>query len=287
MIDPTEPRTTFSLRPNRIMRSRLGILLVTVCSLFPLPAHAAARSAARRAEAVSGMARVGGGWYRPLYAMDGMSRMRVEPFALDRRPVTRRDYLSFVTTNPEWKRGALRPALAEQGYLSDWTSATSAGDERDLDRPVTNVSWYAARAYCAAQGKRLPTTDEWELAAAASETRRDAAGDRDFRRRLLALYATRKTGVPAPVGTTFVNAYGVSDMHGLVWEWTLDFNASAPRESHAMPGHEHHLWCASAAIGVADPTNYPAFLRFAVRSGLTTRSTVSGVGFRCAASAPV
>jgi formylglycine-generating enzyme required for sulfatase activity len=268
------------------MRSRLGTLFVIACSLLPLPAHAAARSVASRT-GVSGMALIAGGWYRPLYTMKGMSRMRVEPFALDRRPVTRRDYLRFVITHREWKRDAVRPALAEANYLADWPTAASAGDERDLDRPVTNVSWFAARAYCAAQGKRLPTTDEWELAGAASESRRDATGDQGFRRRLLALYATRNTGVPAPVGTTFVNAYGVADMHGLVWEWTIDFNASAPRDSHAAPGQEHHLWCASAAIGVADPTNYPAFLRFAVRSGLTTRSTISGVGFRCAANAPV
>jgi formylglycine-generating enzyme required for sulfatase activity len=268
------------------MRSRLGTLVVAACMLFPLPAHAAARSVASRA-GVSGMARIGGGWYRPLYSMQGMSRMRVEPFSLDRRPVTRRDYLRFVTTHQEWKRDAVRPALAEQSYLADWPSAASAGDERGLERPVTNVSWFAARAYCAAQGKRLPTTDEWELAGAASESRRDATGDVDFRRRLLALYATRNTGAPARVGSTFVNAYGISDMHGLVWEWTLDFNASAPREARVALGREHHLWCASAAIGVADPTNYPAFLRFAVRAGLTTRSTISGVGFRCAANAPV
>ena len=92
------------------MRSRLGTLLVTVCTLLPLPAHAAARSAARRTEAESGMARIAGGWYRPLYTMEGMSRMRVEPFALDRRPVTRRDYVRFVSTHAQWKRDAVRPA---------------------------------------------------------------------------------------------------------------------------------------------------------------------------------
>lgn len=273
------------------MRSRLGTFLVALCTLFPLPAHAAARVVARRAEAVGGMARIAGGWYRPLYTMDGMSRMRVAPFTLDLRPVTRRDYVRFVASHPEWRRDAVRPLLAEHDYLADWPSASNAGDERDLERPVTNVSWFAARAFCEAQGKRLPTTDEWELVAAASETRRDATNDLAFRRRLLALYAARKTGEPARTGSTFVNAYGVSDMHGLVWEWTLDFNATARRElslaQSAAHTHEPHLWCASAAIGVADPTNFPAFLRSAVRSGLTTRSTITGVGFRCAAGARV
>jgi len=45
-----------------------------------------------------------------------------------------------------------------------------------------------------------------------------------------------------------------------------------------------HLYCASSALGATDPTDYPAFARSAVRAGLTARSTVSGLGFRCAAN---
>ena len=43
-----------------------------------------------------------------------------------------------------------------------------------LQRPVTSVTWSAARAYCAAEGTRLPTTAEWEYVAAADERHRDA-----------------------------------------------------------------------------------------------------------------
>jgi formylglycine-generating enzyme len=189
----------------------------------------------------------------------------------------------------------VRVGLSDAAYLADWPSSTSAGDASDLDRPVTSVSWFAATAYCAAQGKRLPRLDEWEYAASASETRRDASGDDGFRRRLLTLYAIRRPGRPARVHSTFTNAYGVSDLHGLVWEWTLDFDHAAAADGTRAHGSneahraakEHHLYCASAAIGVIDPTNYPAFARFAVRAGLTARSTVSGLGFRCAADAPM
>lgn len=266
----------------------LALLALFVAT--PVAAHAAAGRAAllRRASGASGMARIPAGRYRPMYASPGAPRVHVGAFALDRMPVTRGEFLRFVQSHPQWKRGAVRPLFAESGYLADWPSASSAGDAQDLRRPVTSVPWFAAKAYCAAQGKRLPTVDEWELAAAASESSRDASDDAVFRRRLLRLYAARKPGQPPVAGSTFTNVYGVSDLHGAVWEWTLDFSSVVVGDdSRASGGGQdargHHGFCASAAIGATDPTNYPAFARFAVRAGLTARSTVSGIGFRCAA----
>ena len=51
---------------------------------------------------------------------------------------------------------------------------------------MVQVSWFAASAYCEAQGARLPTWNEWEYAAAADETRRDARKDPVWRERILA-----------------------------------------------------------------------------------------------------
>jgi formylglycine-generating enzyme required for sulfatase activity len=148
---------------------------------------------------------------------------------------------------------------------------------------VTEVSWFAARAYCAWRGKRLPSTDEWEYAALASETLRDASRDRDFTSRLLRMYTSRGP-VPGPVGSTFRNAYGVSDLHGLVWEWTEDFNSLlVSDDSRATSGRDHQLFCAAGVIGATDPSNYPAFLRYGFRAALEGRTTTGGLGFRCAA----
>lgn len=255
----------------------------------PAAAHAA-RAAVRRAPAASAMARIPAGSYRPLFAAAGQRQVHVAAFALDRLPVTRGEFLRFTEAHPEWRRGTVRPVFANAAYLADWPSATSAGTADDLRRPVTGVSWFAARAYCAARDARLPTVDEWEYAAAASETRRDASGDPAFVRRLLALYAARTAGPPrAAAGPA--NAYGVRALHGLVWEWTLDFNSVVVDDDSRTTGsgqdaRDHHLYCASAAIGATDPSNYPAFARFAVRAGLTARSATGGVGFRCAADLP-
>jgi sulfatase modifying factor 1 len=273
-----------------IMRSQWVALFAGLAVVSPSRAHAAARVAApaRRAATASAMARIPAGSYRPLFATSTSSLVHVAAFDIDREPVTREQYLRFVRANPRWARGVVPPSFAEGHYLAEWPSATNAGNATDLRRPVTSVSWFAAKVYCAAQGKRLPTVDEWELAAASISARR-GSNARDDRRTLLALYAARKPGVPDTIGVTAPNAYGVRDLHGVVWEWTLDFNpAAAADDSHASQGHhhdhEHHLFCASAAIGATDATDYPAFARYAMRAGLTTRSTVAGVGFRCASS---
>ncbi|MFL5560175.1 MAG: formylglycine-generating enzyme family protein [Gemmatimonadaceae bacterium] len=233
------------------------------------------------------MARIPAGSYQPLYGAIGAAPVAVDAFRLDREPVTRGEYLAFARAHPQWQRGAVRPNFAGEGYLSAWPGALDAGNATDLRRPVTEVSWFAAKAYCEWRGERLPTVDEWEYAASASETRTGVARDPRFIRRLLALYAVRPNdGILPPVGSGFRNVYGVRDLHGLAWEWTLDFSdATASGRSHEAGSSAggHMSSCASAAIGAGDPTNYPAFMRYAFRSSLTGRSTARTLGFRCAA----
>lgn len=230
------------------------------------------------------MVRVPAGSYRPLYGQPGNAAVEVSSFRLDRDEVTRGEFLEFVRRNPAWRRSAVKPVFADRaGYLANWRGDLDAGDANDLRRPVTGVSWFAARAYCTAQGKRLPTVAEWEYAAAASETRRDAAREPGFIQRIVTKYASRPRPLPA-VTTGTRNVYGVRGLHGLAWEWTADFNSVlVSDDSRAVGGRDHDLFCASAAIGAVDPSNYAAFLRYAFRSGLTGRSTIESLGFRCAA----
>lgn len=227
------------------------------------------------------MARIPSGSYRPLYAIAGGAPTRVAAFSLDREPVTRGDYLAFVRANPAWRRATVRRELAGRGYLANWRGDLDAGNALDLTRPVTAVSRFAANAYCESLGKRLPTVNEWEYAAAASETRADATADPRFVSRLLDLYARRPGGDSLPAaGSGFRNVYGVRDLHGGAWEWT----AESREHATVHPGsHEHLPSCASAAVGATDQTNYPAFLRHAFRAALQSQSTVPTLGFRCAA----
>lgn len=231
------------------------------------------------------MVTIPAGSYQPLYGRPGDAPVRVESFQLDRDPVTRREFLAFVRAHPQWQRSRVKAVFADrEAYLAGWRGDLDAGDATLLDTPVTGVSWFAARAYCAARGKRLPTVAEWEYAAAASRTKRDAARDAEFISHLVMLYATRSARMAGPSRAAETNAYGIRGMHDRVWEWVEDFNSVlVSDDSRGVGARSHELYCASAAIGATDPNNFAAFLRYAIRAGTTARSSLETLGFRCAA----
>jgi formylglycine-generating enzyme required for sulfatase activity len=126
-------------------------------------------------------------------------------FAVGRYPVMFDEYDHFCEEIGRWKPG-------DQGY----------GRGR---RPVINVNWMDAKAYCEwlAQetGKpyRLLTEAEWEYACRAGTTTRYAFGDRISKSKarygLLAWNTVEAGGYPP-------NLWGLFDMHGNVWEWVED-----------------------------------------------------------------
>ena len=88
-----------------------------------------------------------------------------------------------------WRRDRVAGIFAEQRYLSHWQSPVELGPRAQPQQPVVWVSWFAANAYCESLGARLPTWSEWEYAAAADETRKDARKDPAWRERILAWYS--------------------------------------------------------------------------------------------------
>jgi formylglycine-generating enzyme required for sulfatase activity len=214
----------------------------------------------------------------------------VAGFFLDAYPVTNAQYQVFVTANPPWQRWRVPRLFADQAYLRHWQGdghqATPAPEI--WQRPVTNVSWFAAKAYCKWRQKRLPSVAEWEYVALASAEAPDGRADSAYLSRILAWYAVPNPALPPTVGSTEKNYWGVYDMHGMVWEWVLDFNtALVTGESRGDSDFERTLFCGAGATGMAEAqkVNYPAFLRAAYRSSLQGHYTVDNLGFRCAKDA--
>ncbi|MCI0348527.1 MAG: formylglycine-generating enzyme family protein, partial [Acidobacteriales bacterium] len=222
--------------------------------------------------------------YSPLFrGQDEPKELTVNAFWLDVLPVTNADYLQFVAANPRWRRSNIKRLFADENYLKQWSSDLDIGTAVDSNAPVTHVSWFAAKAYSAWRGKRLPTTAEWEYAAAASPTRPDGDNDSEFKQQVLAWYAEPAVAKLPPVGTRKPNYFGVHDLHGLVWEWVADFNtALVTGDSRGDTGLDRQLFCGSGSQGSSDRGNYPAYMRYAFRSSLKASYTVQNLGFRCA-----
>jgi formylglycine-generating enzyme required for sulfatase activity len=230
-----------------------------------------------------GMSFISGGIYKPLYGVKSNStEIKVAPFYIDKYPVTNEEFLRFVKENPQWRKSKVKKFFADQNYLRNWKSDLELGSYALPSSPVTDVSWFAAKAYSEYYGKRLPTVAEWELVGSASAHNGDGYQDPSYVKQILEWYSKPTLEVIPPVGRGTKNYWGVFDMHGLVWEWTSDFfNALVSGESRGDSGLERNLFCGSGSVSATDFKNYPAFMRFAFRSSLKANYTTSNLGFRC------
>ena len=257
----------------------IALLFATMSTVDARPYNMTARAAV--------YAEVPGATLRSILPNDPLqSEVAVASFRLNRKPVTNAEFFVFVREHSDWRRGHAPTIFADANYLQHWGGELELGPTAHPDQPVTSVSWFAAQAYCEAQGTRLPTWHEWELAAAADERVRDARSNPAWQERLLAWYSRPSNAVLNPVGKTPPNVYGIYDLHGLVWEWVEDFNALMVSNDNREQGDpDLAKYCGAGALSVADRENYAVLMRVAMLSSLRASYTVRNLGFRCAQDA--
>lgn len=188
----------------------------------------------------------------------------VEPFALERHPVTNAQYAEFIAATgyvtlaeqdiPSYdaQPGALVfTPTAGPVDLRDWRQwwrwvpgaswRHPLGPDSDVgdkpDHPVVQIAYPDAAAYARWAGRRLPTEAEWEYAARAGTGTAYAWGEEARPGGALmantwqGAFPYRNDGALGWIGTSPVDAFppnrwGLLDMIGNVWEWTTtEFSA--------------------------------------------------------------
>ncbi len=203
-------------------------------------------------------------------------------FWLGKYEVTQREYLAVMGNNPSYLQPPDYP--------------------EDLERPVEQVSWFDAVAYCAklteqerAAGRlpsgyayRLPTEAEWEYACRAGTTTRFSFGDAlgcDDGSQYCVLFTSYSNGWPARVGQKLANPWGLHDLHGNVWEWCQDCMDGYPGGSVVDPlgpteGSYRGIRGGDWGPGFGWETGARPSPRSASRSGNYPDYWYSGIGFR-------
>ena len=208
----------------------------------------------------------------------------LDGFYLDKHEVTNAQYLAFINSRPvtPGQPDSLLLAVNDSDLQIAWT-----GHRYELKavtvsrRPVVEVTWEGARAYCDWSGGRLPSEAEWEKGARGTDGRRYPWGGAISRER-----ANYKGLFSQPIEVGHyadgVSVYGAFDMAGNVWEWVSDWYDSSyysrtpernPRgpDSGSFRGIKGGAWGTEAA-----------FLRSSYRYGIAPEWSDDSIGFRCA-----
>ena len=138
---------------------------------------------------------------------------------LPRERVTLTD--AYQLTDTEITVAQFRAYAQRAGVFAPRQPASSADTH-----PVVNVTWDEARGFCEALGGRLPTEAEWEFAARGGRFDDEFPWGNSFSREHangIGLGGLDRWAFTAPVAAFAPNAYGLFDMVGNVWEWTLDW----------------------------------------------------------------
>ena len=207
--------------------------------------------------------------------------VEVGPFGLCRTEVTQGQWEAVMGS---------RPSDCEYGCGSE--------------RPVQDVSWYDSLAYLNAlsdregltrcyagegesvvwdqtcTGYRLPTEAEWEYAARAGTATAWSWGAEESGAEEHAWYSGNAGGKVQPVGTKAPNPWGLSDVHGNVWEWVWDgygpYDVDTRVDKGGATEGSIKVLRGGSFVGV------PVYLRSAVRFWFGPSLSHRDRGLRCA-----
>jgi gamma-glutamyl hercynylcysteine S-oxide synthase len=142
---------------------------------------------------------------------------KLEPYYISSGEVTRRQFERFLQDSPDWQLENIDVLITKNKVDENYLNYRQ-NEPVNMNLPVTDVSWHAAKAYCqwfeaqlpdamrARYLVRLPLEAEWEFAA---------------RKNSAALVIDNDSGFDGPQAGNYSREgrLGLIDMQGNVWEW--------------------------------------------------------------------
>ncbi len=158
------------------------------------------------------------------------------------------------------------------------------------DHPVTHVSWLDAQDYTkwlsAVTGDtyRLPTEEEWGYVAFSGEDFTRARIDQLISDRLeISTTPLGRFRKVRSVGANGQNEWGIYDLFGSVWEWTLSCRFPSDEESR-IPRSLDQLrkidFCPNRIVQGDERAHVPYFVNEVLTGGCGTGAPVDNIGFR-------
>ena len=226
-------------------------------------------------------------------------QVAVDGFLMETTEVSFEQFVAFLNVrgpDVHVNRCAGFPCIQTQNESRDapiiYDGATYTIGAGLSQHPVYGVTWYGAREYCEAVGRRLPTEAEWERAARADDGRIYPWGN-------VWDNALAKTRIPrdAPPGSLQVGSlalgaslYGVYDMAGNVAEWVSDYYSERHYEEQARQGGALNpggpLVGQQKALRGGSWNSLPFFSRTVHRQSARPDEYWRWIGFRCVEDLP-
>jgi formylglycine-generating enzyme required for sulfatase activity len=212
----------------------------------------------------------------------------IEPLWIAKTELTWGEYKTFMRAYDVFKRlGSEGVRVVNESNQADAVTVPTPLYEpshtyefgEDPKQPAVTMTQYAAKQYTkwlsgiTRVQYRLPTEAEWEYAARAGSKSKYSFGDNPAELDKYASFAENTSEGAAKVGSKLPNSFGLHDMHGNVWEWTIDqFDAKGfgSRAGKKLAWREATAWPTQADSrcvkggGWQDP---PERLRSAARMG--------------------